>query len=78
MLHFEDRTGLPYQGPDRRRGNDRRLSGGRRCEIRFELDKDGRRNGKERRRQGGSPALPRTSPRQYTRASTRNGSKDTA
>ena len=54
MLYFEDRTGLPYQGPDRRRGNDRRLSSDRRREIRFELDKDDRRNGRDRRRnQGG-------------------------
>jgi hypothetical protein len=52
MLHFEDRTGLPYQGPDRRR-TDRRLSNDRRREIRFELDKDDRRSGKDRRRHGG-------------------------
>jgi hypothetical protein len=43
---------LPYQGPDRRRTY-RRLSSDRRREIRFELDKDDRRSGKDRRRHGG-------------------------
>ncbi|QDQ73432.1 hypothetical protein FNZ56_05900 [Pseudoluteimonas lycopersici] len=54
MLHFEDRTGLPYQGPDRRKGRDRRTSSDRRHEIRFELDKDDRRSGRDRRRNQGS------------------------
>ena len=53
MLHFEDRTGLPYQGPDRRKGADRRVGNDRRRDIRFELDKDDRRNGRDRRRSVG-------------------------
>lgn len=44
----------PYRGPERRKGKERRVSSDRRDEIRFELDKDDRRSGKDRRRnQGG-------------------------
>jgi hypothetical protein len=41
-----------YRGPERRRG-DRRKSTDRRDEIRFEPQKDDRRSGKDRRKQGG-------------------------
>jgi hypothetical protein len=41
-----------YRGPERRRG-DWRKSTDRRDEIRFEPQKDDRRSGKDRRKQGG-------------------------
>ena len=54
MIGFENEQAQVYRGPDRRRGQDRRASNDRRREIRFELDKDDRRNGRDRRRnQGG-------------------------
>jgi hypothetical protein len=42
-----------HQGPDRRTTPDRRKTSDRRDEIRFEPQKDDRRNGKDRRRHGG-------------------------
>ena len=43
----------PYSGPERRKGGDRRQVSSRREEIRFEPDKDDRRDGKDRRKRGG-------------------------
>lgn len=43
----------PYFGVERRKGQDRRFCNDRRREIRFELDKDDRRSGRDRRRSGG-------------------------
>jgi hypothetical protein len=43
----------PYRGPERRSGNDRRKTNDRREEIRFELAKEDRRSGKDRRRRSG-------------------------
>jgi hypothetical protein len=42
-----------YRGPNRRKGEDRRKNTDRRDEIRFEPQKDDRRSGKDRRKQGG-------------------------
>ncbi len=42
-----------YDGPDRRSGPERRIGSTRREEIRFEPNKDDRRNGKDRRKHGG-------------------------
>ena len=53
MIDFEDKTTQPYRGPERRRGTDRRVVHDRRRDIRFELDKDDRRNGRDRRRNVG-------------------------
>ena len=47
--------GEPYTGPERRKG-ERRKSPDRRDDIRFELEKDPRRSGKDRRR-GPEPDL---------------------
>lgn len=44
---------LPYTGPDRRHNVERREGHDRREMIRFELDKEDRRSGKDRRRQDG-------------------------
>ena len=43
--------GGAWRGPERRKG-ERRINGDRREEIRFELDKDDRRSGKDRRKMG--------------------------
>ena len=43
----------PYRGPERRKVADRRIRHDRREEIRFELDKDDRRSGKDRRKRTG-------------------------
>ncbi len=43
----------PYKGPERRKGGDRRQGHDRREMIRFELDKDDRRSGKDRRKRSG-------------------------
>jgi len=42
-----------YRGPDRRVGTERRQTTDRRDEIRFELTKEDRRKGKDRRKRGG-------------------------
>lgn len=42
-----------YRGPDRRVGTERRKTSDRRDEIRFELTKEDRRKGKDRRKHGG-------------------------
>ena len=49
----DDKNTPPYRGTERRRGQDRRKTSDRREEIRFEPDKDDRRNGKDRRSHGG-------------------------
>jgi hypothetical protein len=41
------------RGTDRRTGKERRHGHDRSVEIRFELDKDDRRSGRDRRKQGG-------------------------
>lgn len=41
------------RGPERRKGRDRRQVNDRRGEIRFELTKQDRRSGKDRRKQSG-------------------------
>ena len=51
MTDFLKDGGTIYRGPERRKG-DRRINGDRREEIRFELDKDDRRSGKDRRKMG--------------------------
>jgi hypothetical protein len=43
----------PYRGPERRSGKERRQGHDRRDEIRFELDKGDRRNGRDRRKRTG-------------------------
>ena len=53
MQPGKQQVSQPYMGVERRKGQDRRLSSDRRREIRFELDKDDRRNGRDRRRTGG-------------------------
>jgi len=45
--------GMRYMGPERRRNVERRQGHDRREMIRFELDKEDRRSGKDRRRQEG-------------------------
>ena len=45
------KDGGSWRGPERRKG-ERRINGDRREEIRFELDKDDRRSGKDRRKLG--------------------------
>jgi hypothetical protein len=46
-------AGMPYNGPERRRGDDRRKSDSeRRVDIRFEPAKDPRRSGQDRRKNG--------------------------
>lgn len=47
------RNDTPYKGPERRKLADRRSGHDRREEIRFELDKDDRRTGKDRRKRSG-------------------------
>lgn len=47
-----------YIGLERRSGRERRHQHERREEIRFEPDKDDRRDGKDRRRHGGWDDLP--------------------
>jgi hypothetical protein len=42
-----------YRGPDQRKAPERRTTSDRREEIRFEPQKDDRRKGKDRRKQGG-------------------------
>jgi hypothetical protein len=44
---------VPYLGPERRHNVERRQGHDRREMIRFELDKDDRRSGKDRRKQDG-------------------------
>jgi len=51
MTDFLKDGGTIYRGPERRKG-ERRINGDRREEIRFELDKDDRRSGKDRRKMG--------------------------
>lgn len=51
MTEFVKDSGTTYRGPERRKG-ERRINGDRREEIRFELDKDDRRSGKDRRKTG--------------------------
>jgi len=51
MTDFLKDGGTIYRGPERRKG-ERRINGDRREEIRFELDKDDRRSGKDRRKLG--------------------------
>ena len=51
MTDFVKDTATTYRGPERRKG-ERRINGDRREEIRFELDKDDRRSGKDRRKLG--------------------------
>lgn len=46
-------TPVPWHGPERRSGEDRRKQNDRREEIRFELEKEDRRKGKDRRRRDG-------------------------
>ena len=48
-----DSPEVPYRGPERRSGEDRRTGNTRREEIRFEPGKSDRRSGKDRRRQSG-------------------------
>ncbi|WP_460734494.1 hypothetical protein [Lysobacter tyrosinilyticus] len=43
----------PYKGPERRKGGDRRQGNDRREMIRFELTKEDRRSGKDRRKRNG-------------------------
>jgi hypothetical protein len=43
----------PYRGPERRKTPDRRQGHDRRDEIRFELTKEDRRSGKDRRKRSG-------------------------
>ena len=50
MIEFV-KDGGSWRGPERRKG-ERRINGDRREEIRFELDKDDRRSGKDRRKLG--------------------------
>ena len=50
MIEFV-KDGGSWRGPERRKG-ERRINGDRREEIRFELDKDDRRSGKDRRKMG--------------------------
>ena len=50
MIRFEDKPEQPYRGPERRKGQERRVGSDRRRDIRFELDKDDRRSGRDRRR----------------------------
>ena len=45
--------GILYRGPDRRHNEERRQGHDRREMIRFELDKDDRRSGKDRRKRTG-------------------------
>ena len=52
-LHGANDGVMRYHGPDRRRGEERRQSHDRRDMIRFELDKEDRRSGKDRRQQDG-------------------------
>lgn len=47
-----------YSGPERRSGKDRRLNANRREEFRFEPQKEARRSGVDRRRQGGWDVAP--------------------
>jgi hypothetical protein len=42
-----------YRGPERRKSGERRQGHDRREMIRFELDKEDRRSGKDRRKQNG-------------------------
>jgi hypothetical protein len=47
----------PYEGPERRSGNERRLKGDRRDMVRFEPDREqaDRRSGKDRRKSNQKP-----------------------
>ena len=53
MIRFEDKPEQPYRGPEPRKGQERRIGSDRRRDIRFELDKDDRRSGRDRRRNVG-------------------------
>ena len=53
MDEKERNASAPYYGPERRRGEERRVGHDRRDLIRFEPDKDDRRSGKDRRKQDG-------------------------
>ena len=53
MDEKERNASTPYYGPERRRGEERRVGHDRRDLIRFEPQKDDRRSGKDRRRQDG-------------------------
>ena len=44
----------PYIGPERRKGERRKKNRDRRDKLRFEIEKDPRRSGKERRKQKSS------------------------
>lgn len=48
-----DQGAMPYLGPERRINVERRQGHDRREMIRFEPDKEDRRSGKDRRKQGG-------------------------
>jgi len=51
---FDDpKPPAPYRGPERRKTPDRRQGHDRRDEIRFELTKEDRRSGKDRRKRSG-------------------------
>jgi hypothetical protein len=51
--HKPSEGAAPYLGPERRKNIERRQGHDRREMIRFELDKEDRRSGKDRRRQDG-------------------------
>ena len=48
-----------YRGPDQRKAPERRITGDRREEIRFEPKKDDRRKGKDRRKPGAWDGMPK-------------------
>ena len=51
--HQGPNDGVRYLGPERRRGGERRQNHDRREMIRFEMTKEDRRSGKDRRQQDG-------------------------
>jgi hypothetical protein len=53
MIDFPKDPAPVYRGPERRKLADRRVGHDRRDEIRFEMDKEDRRSGKDRRKRTG-------------------------